>query len=53
MEETENDPIIQALEKYGMEVNRQNYLAFAYPDGVPEEFGAELEMELPEQFREK
>ena len=25
-----DDPIIQALKKYGMEVNRQNYLAFAY-----------------------
>jgi|TARA_R100001463_G_scaffold142_4_gene734 hypothetical protein len=47
-----DDPIIEALKKYGLEINRQNYLDFAYPDGVPEDFGAELEMELPEQLRQ-
>ncbi len=48
-----DDGIIQMLKKYGLEVNRQNYLDFAYPEGLPEDFGPELEMELPEEIREK
>ena len=47
------DFIIEAMKRDGIEVNRQNYLDFIFPDGIPEDYGAELETEMPEQLREK
>ena len=47
------DFIIEAMKRDGIEVNRQNYLDFIFPDGIPEDYGAELEAEMPEQLREK
>lgn len=32
-------------------MTRQKYLALAYPDGLPEEWTAETEMQLPEALR--
>jgi hypothetical protein len=32
-------------------LTRKNYLELAYPDENPDEFPAELESELPEQFQ--
>ena len=49
----EEDGYIRMLKRNNIPVTRENYLGLVYPDGVPEDFGAELEMELPEQFREK
>ena len=53
MEETEIDPTIEAMKMSGIEITRENYLNYIFPDGVPEDYGAELEAEMPEQFREK
>lgn len=46
-----NDEIMQYMKKIGIPVNRKNYLDFIYPDGLPEDYGAENEMELPEELR--
>ena len=49
----EEDGFIRMLKRNNIPVTRENYLGLVYPDGVPEDFGAELEMELPEQLRKK
>ena len=46
-----SDPIIQLLEEYSIPVNRENYLELAYLGEVPENLGAEQELQLPEQVR--
>jgi len=38
--------------KYNIPLTREEYLATAYPDGVPE-WTAELEATLPEEIQEK
>jgi hypothetical protein len=44
-----DDHILNWLEKNGMELTRENYLAIAYPDGdVPTDLD---EADLPEQIR--
>tara|TARA_R100001509_G_scaffold115595_1_gene70596 strand:- start:799 stop:963 length:165 start_codon:yes stop_codon:yes gene_type:complete len=48
-----DDPTIEAMKMSGIEITRENYLNYIFPDGVPEDYGAELEAEMPEQFREK
>lgn len=42
------DPMVQTLIKLGIPVTRENYLEIAYPKGLPEEWTAEHETELPE-----
>lgn len=46
-----DDPIVEYLEEIGVPVTRENYLNFAYPDGLPEDYGAELEAELPPELQ--
>lgn len=48
-----SDLIVDYLQKIGLPVTRENYLAFAYPEGLPEDYGAENEEELPEELREE
>ncbi len=45
------DPIVQLMEKYDIEMTRENYIYYAFMGDVPKELGAEIEDELPEQFR--
>jgi hypothetical protein len=45
------DPVIVLLKQMDLPVTRQNYLRVAYLGEVPDEFGPELEMELPEELR--
>lgn len=46
------DPLVELLLKLGKPLTRESYLAFAYPDGLPEEWDAELEGMLPEPFQQ-
>ena len=46
-----NDPLIELLKELGQPVTRENYLAWAYPDGIPNPWTAELEAELPEELQ--
>ena len=49
----EEDGFIRSMRKKGIKITRENYLDYIFPDGVPEDYGAELEAEMPEQLREK
>ena len=49
----EEDGFIRMLKRNNIPVTRENYLDYIFPDGVPEDYGAELEAEMPEQLREK
>lgn len=50
---SEDDIVIQSMRKKGIKITRENYLDYIFPDGIPEDYGAELEAEMPEQLREK
>lgn len=50
---SEDDIVIQSMRKKGIKITRENYLDYIFPDGVPEDYGAELEAEMPEQLRQK
>ena len=41
----EEDPTIEAMKMSGIKITRENYLNYIFPDGVPEDYGAELEAE--------
>ena len=41
------DPLSSLMQYYGLALTRENYLALAYPDGVPE-WSDELESALPQ-----
>lgn len=55
------DPVIAMLEEASLPLTRENYLAMAYPTGIVDEDGnemdpkeqlpAELETQLPEEIR--
>ena len=47
------DHTLEHMKKKGIPLTRENYLDFAYLGNPPppEEWGAELEAELPEEFR--
>lgn len=49
----EEDPTIEAMKMSGIKITRENYLNYIFPDGVPEDYGAELEAEMPEELKEK
>jgi len=39
------------MQKYDIEMTRDNYLYYAFMGDVPEEIGAEIEDEIPPQFQ--
>jgi hypothetical protein len=43
--------VLDFMRKQGVPETRENYLAFAYPDNMPDEWTAEHEMQLPEHLR--
>jgi hypothetical protein len=45
------DGVLAVMRKFGIPLTRDNYIELAYWGQPPEEFGAELEEELPPQFR--
>jgi hypothetical protein len=45
------DPVIAHMRIESIPLTRENYLALAYPDGLPAPWTAELEAELPEELR--
>jgi len=48
-----SDGILAVMRKFNLPMTREQYLELAYFGEVPDNFGAELEEELPEQFRKK
>ena len=46
------DFVLDLLRKFNLPVTRENYLGLAYPEGMPEEWGAENEVELPQEIRQ-
>ncbi len=49
---SEPDFVLDLLKKYGLPLTRENYLGLAYPEELPEDWGAEGEAGLPEEIRE-
>ena len=47
----EPDFVLDLLKKFGLPLTRENYLGLAYPEGLPEGWGAEGETGLPEEIR--
>ena len=45
------DPLSSLMQYYGLALTRENYLALAYPDGIPE-WSDELESALPRWAQE-
>ena len=45
------DPVVQTLMHLRIPITRENYLELAYPEGMPDEWTAELEAELPEELQ--
>ena len=45
------DPVEQELQLLGLPLTRENWLDFAYPFGLPEEWTQELQNELPPQLQ--
>jgi hypothetical protein len=44
-------PVVDAMQRAGEPLTRENYIRNAYPDVSPEEWTAEHEAELPEPFQ--
>jgi hypothetical protein len=47
----EMHPVVDAMQRAGEKLTRENYIRNAYPDVSPEEWTAEHEAELPEPFQ--
>jgi hypothetical protein len=47
-----NDLILESMKKHGIPVTWDNYLGLAYPEGLPEDYGHEHHMQLPEEIRQ-
>ena len=45
------DHILATMEKHGIPITLDNYLGLAYPEGLPEDYGYEHHMQLPEEIR--
>lgn len=53
-DEDRNDPLVKYMIKNDIPLTREKYIALAYgSDGPGEEWGAELEAELPKIFQNK
>ena len=45
------DPLVAWMKRESIPVTREAYLSLAHPEGVPEPYPAELELELPDEVR--
>jgi hypothetical protein len=50
--QSEQDHVLDLLRQFNLPLTRDNYLGLAYPEGLPEDWGAEGEAGLPEEIRE-
>ena len=48
----ESDHVLNLLKQLDLPLTRENYLGLAYPEGLPNNWGAEGEAGLPEEIRE-
>ena len=48
---TYKDPLVEYCKARGLKLNREVYIAGAYPDGTPDPWTAEHEEQLPPEFR--
>lgn len=48
---SEQDYVLDLLKQFNVLLTRENYLNLAYPEGLPEDWGAEGEASLPEEIR--
>jgi hypothetical protein len=48
---SEQDHVLDLLRKFNLSPTRENYLTLAYPEGLPELWGAEGEASLPKEIR--
>ena len=46
------DYVLELLQKFNLPLTRDNYLGLAYPEGLPEGWGAGNEAELPQEIRQ-
>lgn len=46
------DHILAAMQKHNIPVTLDNYLGLAYPEGLPQDYGHEHHMQLPEEIRQ-
>lgn len=47
-----DDPIAQTMKKYGLEITRDNYIAFNWGNPTPDPWTAENEVELPDELQD-
>jgi hypothetical protein len=50
--ESAPDYVLDLLKKFNLPITRENYLGLAFPEGLPEDWGAEDEMSLPPEIRQ-
>ena len=48
---SEQDYVLDLLRQFNLPLTRENYLNLAYPEGLPEDWGAEGEASLPKEIR--
>ena len=48
---SEQDHVLDLLKQFNLPLTRENYLNLAYPEGLPEDWGAEGEASLPKEIR--
>ncbi len=49
--QSEQDYVLDLLQQFKLPLTRDNYLNLAYPEGLPEDWGAEGEASLPKEIR--
>ena len=47
----EHDYVLESMKKHNIPTTLENYIGLAYPEGLPEDFGYEGHMQLPEEIR--
>lgn len=48
---SEPDYVLDLLKQFNLALTRENYFGLAYPEGLPEDWGAEGEAGLPVEIR--
>ena len=49
---TEEDLLLATMKRHNIPITLDNYLGLAYPEGLPEDYGQENHMQLPEEIRQ-
>jgi hypothetical protein len=48
----EEDLLLATMKRHNIPITLENYLGLAYPEGLPENYGQENHMQLPEEIRQ-